>query len=368
MTAAQRRKLEKLRDAQLKHLKGALDSLDSKLAKDVDKAIRAMNARAFRPSEVKKQISKLMRAHEKRVGAAVIQQIEDAANYQRIFLARMNEFVKQQLTPIKAADMKWALKEGSAGARHALSYAKLRGSGGAYGLGKRLSRALHGHTKRETANAVKVITRSVREAARLNFASTELVKNVRLGKAEKLPKLVQDVQDKINRIGNRRMLGADFEDEARRLKKYLRRLKAGGRVRIGYLELVDSLTKKGGVSKKAVEKYAYHRQRYIAERIINTETQTAYRQSQLQAGRKEKYIVGYIWRLNRSVHARWLKKKPGRKTGKRGGKISHGRSCICEVNAGKRFTKEEAAEWTAMGMGHPHCSCWWEEVFDKSKI
>jgi hypothetical protein len=186
------------------------------------------------------------------------------------------------------------------------------------------------------------------------------------------------------------LLDVDHSKELKRLEKYVARLKEGGRVQSAYREVIQDLTKydpkqthveyirKGKKVRrritppeqrltKAVQKFTHHKQRMAAERILNTESQTAFRSAGLDRNEGKPWIIGYRWEMNRGLHSRFRKRtkvkrhrKPARKR-KFGGK-----RCICEVMQGKVLSPTEVREWPQGG--HPNCGCRFKPVYDESKM
>jgi hypothetical protein len=122
---------------------------------------------------------------------------------------------------------------------------------------------------------------------------------------------------------------------------------------------------------KAVQRFTHHKQRMAAERILNTEAQHAFKQAGLDRNEGKPWIKGYVWEMNRGLHGRFTKRKPGRprkfgvfKSGKRKGKGRY--HCICETMQGRMLTPSEARNWTQGG--HPNCGCRLRPVYDESRM
>jgi hypothetical protein len=213
------------------------------------------------------------------------------------------------------------------------------------------------------------------------------------GEAYKVaPKTLTRFTKAVERMGT--LLDVKTSKELKQLEKYVERLKEGGRVQSAYREVIQDLTKYGpqqktvkylrrtrkGVVKvkrritlpgdriqKAIQKFTHHKQRMAAERILNTESQHAFRLGGLDRNEGKPWIIGYRWEMNRGLHSRFRKRtkvrrhrKPARKR-KFGGK-----RCICEVMQGKVLKPAEAREW-AQG-GHPNCGCRLKPVYDEARM
>jgi hypothetical protein len=219
----------------------------------------------------------------------------------------------------------------------------------------------------------------MREAQSLDFASRELVSNWPrmvsptslgtgpIGYQGEFPKILRTLRDHIHNIGQ--LTGDELKPELEKIQRYMLRLKQGGRVRQAYAELCHDLAEeKSGPA--AIEKWAHQKQRYQAERILETEQHAAFRSRQVEQGERKPWIIGYKWHMNSGRHRKWLYTKPGRHRksaeSRKNPKLK-GKHCICEVMDGEVVSVEEYKERWIAG-GHPHCCCYFEEVFDLDKM
>jgi hypothetical protein len=250
---------------------------------------------------------------------------------------------------------------------------------------QQLSKRIHGQALADSREASRVVLRAIREGQNVEEAARDLQRLVGkrglvVGGKEELPRLVRELKDAGRALAaaGGPAEQAEWSRVRRQLARYTRGLKPGSTVQKGYVELLRRLQRPkfrldqlDGV----VDRWGYWKQRHVAERHIRTQQAAAYRARQVeQDARQRAWIVGYIWRLNRRAHTKWV--KGGRSLGKPGplirGRRPSGRKalggarCICEVMNGKLISVETAREYP--NGGHPHCNCTFEPVYNRAAM
>ena len=153
--------------------------------------------------------------------------------------------------------------------------------------------------------------------------------------------------------------------ERRKLRRYADRLASGGKVQNALIEVLQRTEKEAvGNLPRALEVYVGQKHQYIAERILETETQTAFRAMEAEEGAQTPGLVGYVWHLQRGARRDFAKRTKPRRIKLRSGKRTRRkRRCVCEIMDGKKISVEYLQEYPQGG--HPHCMCWFEPVYDR---
>ncbi len=242
-----------------------------------------------------------------------------------------------------------------------------------------ISRALHGKAVANSREASRLVLRGIREAENVSTAARNMQRLIRtqgsrVAANEQLPKLLQQLEEagrRLAKTGSPEDL-REWQKITRKLRDYQHTLRETGTVRKAYLKLLQTIESPDfRVSQlgKTIQRWTYYKQRYRSEVWIRQETATAYRNLQMEQDRDRDYIIGYIWRMHRQTHNRWIKgrKRGRRRVGKPGRRrIFGGRHCICEVMANRRLSKDIASEYP--GMGHPNCNCTFEPIVSRKKL
>lgn len=422
LPALQRDRIAKIRARMLRGIQKAIDKHARQLRRDADQAIQAIIRSNYDPKTIKYQCALFTAGDYKRLRRALAAQIEDAASladrtdevirhYGITERLRRHGLVDADNVPELIQGYQYHFLTGSGGeaaaesavAREVLA-ARNRPSPGweAQTEGDRLikqsrqikpwrqvrktSRKLHGNEVATRQDLTRQVIGAAREARGLDYASRELIRELErkgqvFAKNERIPKLVDELEQAASNLVQRAddpVAKAEWRATRRKIREYLRTLKEHGRVQGAWVELLQDTHRKGPeYFEQAAEKFLYWKRRYSAERLLDHETQTAYRARDALNAEKRDWIVGAYWRLNRGFHARWVARlkrnlhKGHRKMRvRRGGKRRRGRSggvnCVCEGLADKRFSKEATLEYP--NMGHPHCSCYWDWIYDRAKL
>lgn len=377
--------LHRIQRGMLRELAEALGALDAKLSTDLKKVIVRLDRAGWNLLRVRVEVERVIVKHWQRVGVTTVALIRDAERHAETYMRRLAHFGvhTRNWEPIAASKVQaWqAPGRGTGLAESVLAYVRGKPAGALKAdRGKRvleLSQHLHDIGARESGEVTARVVRAIREGQSLDFASRELVTQWGtrwkgpIGAKAEFPKLINNLKDKIDRLG--KVTGDDLKQELRQLRRYITTLKPGGRMRAAYSELITDLSE-GKAAKSALDKWGHQKQRYLATRIIETEQQEAFRAAQIERGRQMPWLVGYRWHMNRTRHQRFLRSKPGKISGARAGRTRGGRikglagkHCICEAMDGTVVSREEyESQWRAGG--HPHCCCFFEEVFDREKM
>ena len=350
LTATEMRKVEKIRMAMLRDLGGVLRQIDSSLGDDVQAMVKKLGRSKWRKADIKKHVSALMDKHYGRAERESLRLVEDASLYAQDYARRIVELAPQNYTAIPPSQVQWLTKQSLGNVKAATSLVRGK-SAGAKSLYKgklKLSKRFHSLADEQARKVSAMVVRSIRESQSVGFASRDIVNAVKLGQRDKLPKLLQDLRKSATRLNS--LTDGALKNELVKIKKYMRRINEGGRVGGAYQELVQSLSaskgRPGPAVEKAIARWTHHKQRYYAERIIETETNAAFRASTIDETARNEALVGYIWMLNRS------------------GDRSIG--CACEQLDGQSLKVEEARR--LQGGAHPFCSCSLDPIFDKEKL
>ncbi|MHC4619977.1 MAG: hypothetical protein ACYTEQ_19705 [Planctomycetota bacterium] len=261
-----------------------------------------------------------------------------------------------------------------------------------------LSRRLHGSAADNTRSTRKAMTRMIREGRDLDSAGRELIRELRrvgpnesLGQRQRLTKALRKMQRAGRRLAElgdgdkpaarrewRKQLDAIRRQAARLADKrgayaeFIQKLE-GTRPRIGKVQArtltPEQLARKWDAARakatdKALGRWLDEKQRYNAERIVETETNAAYRAREYEQA--QPYITHFIWHLNRGArkaYVRRTKPRPIRRKGKKGGRKA--RRCVCESFDGQKFPIEVAKDYPRGG--HPWCRCWYEYIYNTGK-
>lgn len=205
----------------------------------------------------------------------------------------------------------------------------------------------------------------IREGVNLDRAGKELVETMRsprpdltkpLKRLQRAGRKLRDLSVNSNDPIERKLAKKEWNSSFRNIERIAR-----SRVdkRAGYKELLQIIERRGAKGMdQALNRWMSEKQRYNAERIIETESAAAYRQREIQ--QHEKRAVGAWWRLNRfgSKTRKQAGRKRGRRTGGRRKKKGVQRGCICDTLSNQFFTMEMIKEYPRMG--HPYCRCYWD--------
>jgi hypothetical protein len=358
--------LHQIQLGMLADVNNAIGEIDVDLKKAVARLIISLARAKFAPNVVRRKLQALFRRHTTLFDKKALKLVQDAAGYAERYMAELAHYgvLARNLAPITPSEVAWYIsKKGKERAAATLAFARGAPAGApqmAFWDRLRLSHEIHKLTGQQLQEATAAVLRAMREASGFGSASRELIRQIPgIGAGQVQPQAVRTLLGKARHLERFSWLGSKDPD-IRKVKQYLRRLAAGGRVGSAYAELVQDL-ERGKLAGKAVEKWIYQKQRYAAERILDTETSAAFRMRQVEVGEKIPWLIGYRWRMNLGVHARFRRTKPGRL--KRFG----GKACICEVMDGTIVSPEEYRQYWFRG-GHPHCACFFEEVFDRERM
>lgn len=314
---SQQDRLHQIQLGMLVDVNNAIGEIDADLKKSVARLIISLARAKFAPNVVRRKIAALFRRHTTIFDKKALKLVKDAALYAERYMEELAHYgvLGRNLQPITPSEVAWYVsKKGKERAAATLAFARGAPAGApqmAFWDKLRLSQHIHKLTQVELETATTAVLRAMTEASSFGSASRELVRIVPgIGAAQPTPQAVRTLIGKASHLARFSWLGSKDPD-IRKVKQYLRRLAAGGRVGSAYAELVQDL-ERGKLAEKAVEKWVYQKQRYAAERILDTETSAAFRMRQVEVGEKIPWLVGYRWRLNAGVHARFRRTKPGR--------------------------------------------------------
>jgi hypothetical protein len=395
--------------------------MDADIQRDARKAINAIKKSNYKASVIRRETEKISKGNASRIRQVVAEQVRDAATYAdraaevvkawKIETRLTGEDVPDQATE---SDVRKARKGAAYDAEAMLareSFAPLKTPSqvsralklyGVTGISKQpplpsnvtkslqrikppgavgLSQRLHGADAANDRAIRKGVSRVIREGKSLAAAGKELVRTVKgLGAQQKLPKVLQ----RLKKAGRKLALeGAGSDPDAIRtarkewnkaynaVKRHANRLvdKRGG-----YTELVQRLKKgKAELTDNALNQWMNQKQRWNAERIVETESSAAYRLREYDQVKSEGVVTHFYWRLNRgSSFARKRRRKRfgAPVTGRRGRARKRSnkamRSCVCTELADKKFPIDMAKDYPRGG--HPWCRCWFEYVGSTGKM
>lgn len=381
--------LHKIQRGMLRELAETMEALDSRLARDLKRAIIRLDRLGWRQDRVRMVIGAVVAAHWDRVDHAALETIKSAERHAETYMRRLAHFAvtTRTLEPIMPSKVAFwtAPGRGRPTAQAVVAYTRGKPPGAVAAL---LSTDLHRIAANEAAEVSNRVLTAIREAQSIEYASRDLVTQWPrgispisrgrgpIGYQVQWPAKIKEIQSHINNLG--KVTGDTLKADLSGLRGYLTRLKPGGRMRLGYAELVHDLAK-GKAAEASLDKWAHQKQRYLAERILETEQQRAFRLAQIEMGAGIPGLIGYRWHMNRSKHARYLRSKPGRISPARAGRMMGGlgpgakgrrlagKHCICEAMDGTIISLEDfKGHWSAGG--HPHCACFFEEVFDTTAM
>lgn len=341
------KKVEKIRRAMLRDLAGVIGDIDEDLGRDIKVMIRRVKKAKWKVSEVRKEVSRLMDSHYGRAERECIKLVEDAASYAQDYARRIIELAPKHYTPIPPSKVAWISKEalGNVKAATSLVVGRSAGTDKMYKGMLKLSKRFHGLANEQTRKVSSMVVRAIRESQSINFASRDIVNLIKLGNNKKLPKVLRDLRQAASKLNA--LTGGELKDELVKIKRYMRRINEGGRVGGAYQELIQKLSTARGEPGPAVERaistWTHHKQRYYAERIIETETNAAFRASTIEEVSENTALVGFYWVLNRSSVRSF--------------------GCACEQLDGQALKPDEARR--LQGGAHPFCSCSLDPIFDK---
>lgn len=341
------RKVEKMRRAMLRDLAGVLEDMDADLGKDIKAMIKKIKDSGWKKAHVRKHVSELMNKYYGRAERECIKLVEDASLYAEDYARRIIELAPKHYTPIPPSQVAWITKEalGNVKAATSLVVGRSAGTDELYKGMLKLSKRFHGLASEQIRKVSAMVVRAIRETQSVHFASRDIVNLVKLGANEKLPKVLRDLRKAASKLNN--LTGGELKSELIKIKRYMRRINEGGRVGGAYQELIQSLTNARGEPGPAIEKaistWTHHKQRYYAERIIETETNAAFRAATIDEVSENQALVGFRWMLNRSSARSF--------------------GCACEQLDGQALRPDEARR--LQGGAHPFCSCSLDPIFDK---
>jgi hypothetical protein len=175
---------------------------------------------------------------------------------------------------------------------------------------KRPTKLIRDGAESSAREATRIVTRSIKDAESVGSSARSL--QTYLGKARK-PRIIRDFEKAGERLARSSGEIREWAALKKRMRKYYSKLRIGSTTQSAYIELLQDIEKWGPAQvDKAVEKWTYWKQRYNAERIIRTETATAYRQRQVASDKARPWIIGYRWVLNRGLHRKFVARKPGK--------------------------------------------------------
>jgi hypothetical protein len=396
-------KVQRLRSQMLDDLVAAADEVGAALDGDVAKVVKRIKASNYNRDVIERETRKLMDRHYGRLGEVLGTQVANAASladrYNEIVQAYARQRIRRHAPKtLSDAAIDTLLRRGRPLAKSALATEVLLSQPASTPLkfvGDRvlathvepwkqvrvLSPKLHGRAVKASREITTQVVAASREAKNLTRASTDLIREVRkagkgeLGGKARVSKLVEQVEkagQNLNRRGGEEAL-AEWRKARAKLRKYIRRLDEGGRIRSSLVELLQrtSADSAKGID-RAITQHAAFTQKYQAERILKTETMANFKGRQVLQDQRHDWIVGYIWRMNRGARRGFVRRRTGKsgrivgaKKYRRGGRR---RRCVCEELDGKRLSKDAVAGRDARLMAHPHCMCWLEPVMDKRRL
>jgi hypothetical protein len=414
-------RMNEIREAQLDALEDAAYRLDEALGKAARVSIARIKAADYKPAVIRREVKWICAHTNSQVRRVVAEQIQDAALYAdraadvmraweiRTRLAADGGKVADAISPSQVRRARVASKYGSNAEVSRRMVADLRlpkdadqafkefgATAGKKPLDPKftgdkliqtvraedkkiiksapeisLSERLHGANASNMKDVNRAIGRVIRETEGYDHAQRVLIREARLGGDVSLTKPLERMNEAGKRLA-RASAGGDpeairiarkkWDKEYRRIEKIASNLKDE---RGGYRELLQDL--KGAKVEKldsALDKWLSQKQRYNANRIVNTEAAAAHRAREYKQQSKKPYITGAYWRLNAGARRGFVKRiKPTLKSSK---KWKEGRRCICEHLAGEFFSMAAIRDYPRMG--HPHCQCWWEWSYDRKEL
>jgi hypothetical protein len=218
-----------------------------------------------------------------------------------------------------------------------------------------LSEYLHGKAAADSNTLGRIVERGIREGQNLDETSRVMIDMIKREGSEvagnkRLPKLLEELKSAGRELadGGGPKAAKKWEATQVRLDSYMGRLRRGGRVHSGYLEVLQDVRRRGPAAvDKALQKWMYQFQKYSGERIINTETFAAGRLRQFEAEKRRPWIKEYRWVMNPTVHGQYARRVKKPKSGK-----SKGIRCPCEPLDGQIVTRKFVMD-RPHGL-HPH--------------
>ena len=306
-----------LRDELIQRTRSGLRNLNIPLQADAEKAIDRIVASGYKPSVVKREIKALTRGNFGRLRKELASAIEDAVG----LVDRYNEYMRSWeresfIAPSRAAH---GLAYGEAMAEAALAgqIADLTPKRFApktdadrflarelkpWAQQRSLSTRLHSAQINAERETTRLCMRAIREGRSMQ-ANNDLILGLarrghRVGGAEALPQYLQEFERAGNALmrmqkpspRNKAAL-AEYEralktwrSQRRKVRTYASRLNEGGRVQGALVEVLQR-TKGDNVKRMrgALNTFLGQKQSYHAERILDTETHSAYRSAQVRS-------------------------------------------------------------------------------------
>lgn len=398
-----RERLRAIRDAQLRDIREAVNTYARPIRTEANALIDLVDRVQDNPALVLAAIRAFHVKHHRRLAGFVANMVENAATVASRYDELINDFgvrARRDLPgqprgpdprAIAASEVRFRTTLGAPGASAAVARARLgtrppqragipqRFPGDAEALRRlrpfrgtpaaNVSERLHGRGVATSREASRVILRGIQESQSLDVAARELIqelkkKGLNLAENQQVPRLIRELKASGTALARRAddpAARAAWRKTLREIDRFQKGLLKGGTVQNAYLELLQNARKFGPERVGQItDNWTYWKTRQQAERWIRTESAVAYRSAQAEKDQPKPWVVGYRWNLTRAVHSRYTRRLFGKK-GRRG-RIA----CVCEHMDGKIISKETLAEYP--GGGHPHCSCWFEPIVDRSRM
>jgi hypothetical protein len=250
-----------------------------------------------------------------------------------------------------------------------------------------LSERLHGAAAQNIRDTNRAVNTAIREAKSMDKAGRDLISAIRKGgddlavnqrltkPLQKLRRSARELQLLSINKGDEDALKAAtqaFDKDFAAIRKVL-----GKRVdsRSGYRELVQIIDRQGAKgTEKALNRWLDEKQRYQSERILETETNGAYRAREYEQHANKPYITGFWWRrsaamiqIDRARKKDIFRVRRSRRAGRKTKRKKKGQPCrVCPQLADQFFPVEYAREFPRGA--HPHCRCWYEWVYSKEGL
>jgi hypothetical protein len=246
-----------------------------------------------------------------------------------------------------------------------------------------LSTRLHGSAAQNVATTEEAIGTALREASNMNKAGRDLVSAIRRGGDElSVNRRLTKPLERLQRAGRKLQILSVNQGDAEAMSaarkewnsafKQIKRV-AAQRVdeRGGYKELIQIIEKQGfkGID-KATTRWLDEKQAFHAERLVETETNAAYRSREYEQHQSKPYIVGFWWRRSPGMLQIDTKRKKditrvrkSRRRGRKAKRKTKGQPCrVCPQLADRRYPVSVAREYPRGA--HPMCRCWYEWIYD----
>jgi len=395
MPEDQLERIRMVRDAQMRHISEAVGDMAEDLQADVDAMIARMRRGGWDAKVIRREAKRFAKRHEGRLAEVVAEQVADAATLAERYAEVVASFAKP-VELVAASTASFQVREGAAMTRASLAQEALLAKPSVERVARTegekllrryvkpwrdvrpLSVRLHGQAAATAREVTTQALAAVRDAKTLSASSSDLIRAVRAaGKGEiaqggNIPAVLRKLEKAgtaLNRRGGPEAL-KEWNQARRELRRYMGRLDEGGRAHTRALEILQQTRADSAKGiERAVQRYAGDKQRYASERIIRTEEAAAFKSQQILDDAKVPAIVAYIWRMNRGGRQKYVSRTPASKQLSGSGKGKGARvRCVCESLNGRKLDAEEVRGADARLIAHPHCMCWLEPVFDKTKM